>query len=644
MVRQIKIDKDSTTSSTINILLDEKCHHAASNVNDQQRQESAMAALDCNAKSHGKLYCHNCCKETNHVADDCWAPGGGKEGQGPKKKRSNRGTTSKHKGKERARHAIDDVSSVEEDSNVIMFKKAFNTSSSNYDASEHIENQARKDQTYSTCTAGRSAIIIDSGTSSHIHSNQSDFKSLSSSSGNINGFGDGKRRIEGRGEFQVTAKLLKKGCAHLKLKDTCFVSDSHPSLISVSRLDDAKCYTLFGNGKCVTFEKNDHGKLMQDALAKENVMFTTTKQSDHLYYLDVPGSFTDASYNTTTFPKLTKLQSLHEMLGHLGHHIIKGMVKKRNVLGICLSTKELSEDPGICAVCAQGNSKHASFPPRGSDLAKDILDLVHSDLWGPAPIQSLHGYRYLYTFTDDAKHWVWVYFLWRKSEAFEVFKDWLVEQERATGRKLKKYQVNNGGEFITNEWKKFMREHGIHFQTSSPNTPEQNGIAESLNRVIFDRVCAILIDSGLPMFLWLHAVLYIIWNKNRNPSSALHGVIPYEAHYGKPPDLKNVHHFGARAFLHIDKSHRNNKLAPRATECIFVGYSETQKAFKVYLLRNINSKTQCMSRWMIQLLGPVIRLRERISLQPIILLSNLKWMKMKMKTVLHLLLSPPTNL
>ncbi len=146
-VKQIKIDKDSTTSSTINILLDEKRCHAAANINNQQRQELAMAVLDRNAKFHGKLYCHNCRKETNHAAADCWAPGGGKEGQGPKKK-SNRGTTSKHKGKERAQHAIDDVSSAEEDPNVIMFEKAFNTSSSNYDLSENIENQATKDQAY----------------------------------------------------------------------------------------------------------------------------------------------------------------------------------------------------------------------------------------------------------------------------------------------------------------------------------------------------------------------------------------------------------------------------------------------------------------------------------------------------------------
>ncbi|KAK0463165.1 uncharacterized protein EV420DRAFT_1265120 [Desarmillaria tabescens] len=124
----------------------------------------------------------------------------------------------------------------------------------------------------------------------------------------------------------------------------------------------------------------------------------------------------------TTSLKPTKLQSLHEALGHLGHHNIKGMISKGNVLGICLSTKELSKNSGICAACTQGKSKHASFSPRGSSLAKDILDLVLSDLWGPALVQSHYGYCYLYTFTN----------------------------------------------------------------ISSSNTPEQNRVAESLNHVIFD--------------------------------------------------------------------------------------------------------------------------------------------------------------
>ena len=58
-----------------------------------------------------------------------------------------------------------------------------------------------------------------------------------------------------------------------------------------------------------------------------------------------------------------------------------------------------------------------------------------------------------------------------------------------------------------------MKDRGIRFEKSSPDTPEQNGDAECQNRTIFDRVRTILIDAGLPLFLWAEAVNYIIYTK-----------------------------------------------------------------------------------------------------------------------------------
>ncbi|KAK0463166.1 uncharacterized protein EV420DRAFT_1476891 [Desarmillaria tabescens] len=134
-----QINKTSTTSATINILLDEKHCCATANVTKQQKQEFVMALLDHQVKSHGKLYCSNCHKKTNHIAADCWASSGRKEDQDPKKKKPNtRGKTKKHdKGKKKAQHATDDVFSEEED---------FNTTTSHYDTSNHIENPVTKDQ------------------------------------------------------------------------------------------------------------------------------------------------------------------------------------------------------------------------------------------------------------------------------------------------------------------------------------------------------------------------------------------------------------------------------------------------------------------------------------------------------------------
>ena len=132
-------------------------------------------------------------------------------------------------------------------------------------------------------------IILDSGTTSHIHSNCADFTSLkSSSSESINGFGDGSRTIEGRSEAQLFAQLPTGGCSNLKLQSTCFVPESTPTLISVPCLDDADCYMLFGNGCCVTFENQDNGKLFHEALTKKKKILTGTKGPDQLYHLNTP--------------------------------------------------------------------------------------------------------------------------------------------------------------------------------------------------------------------------------------------------------------------------------------------------------------------------------------------------------------------
>ncbi|HXQ35395.1 MAG TPA: hypothetical protein VN843_15360, partial [Anaerolineales bacterium] len=138
-------------------------------------------------------------------------------------------------------------------------------------------------------------------------------------------------------------------------------------------------------------------------------------------------------YSTTFVPK-SKLEQLHCSLGHLNYQSIKAMIRKGTITGIKLSKKELNTPHPMCASCAIGKATRASFPASTSGHAKHVLGLVHSDLWGPAPVQSVSGHRYIMTFTDDKSRWVWAYFLKRKSEAFTAFKEWLAYVEKETGR------------------------------------------------------------------------------------------------------------------------------------------------------------------------------------------------------------------
>jgi hypothetical protein len=115
-------------------------------------------------------------------------------------------------------------------------------------------------------------------------------------------------------------------------------------------------------------------------------------------------------------------------------------------------------------------------------------------LWGPALVQTITGTHYVITFTDDKSCWAWVAFLKCKSDAFAAFKEWLIFAEKQTGFQLYIFCSDNRGEFITKEWRQFMKDRGIHHETTSPDTPKQNGDAERQNCTIFDRVYTILID------------------------------------------------------------------------------------------------------------------------------------------------------
>jgi len=76
-----------------------------------------------------------------------------------------------------------------------------------------------------------------------------------------------------------------------------------------------------------------------------------------------------------------------------------------------------------------------------------ILDYIHSDVWGPAPIRSHGGARYFVTFMDDYSQTIWVYFMREKSKVFAKFKEWKAEVENQTGRKIKYLRSDNGGEY-----------------------------------------------------------------------------------------------------------------------------------------------------------------------------------------------------
>ena len=78
--------------------------------------------------------------------------------------------------------------------------------------------------------------------------------------------------------------------------------------------------------------------------------------------------------------------------------------------------------------------------------------------------------------------------------------------ENQTEKKIKVLRTDNGGEFCGNEFEEFCKKCGIARQKTTPYTPQQNGVAERMNRTLMEKARSMLSGVELGQELWAEAV------------------------------------------------------------------------------------------------------------------------------------------
>ncbi|KRX55804.1 Retrovirus-related Pol polyprotein from transposon TNT 1-94 [Trichinella sp. T9] len=220
--------------------------------------------------------------------------------------------------------------------------------------------------------------------------------------------------------------------------------------------------------------------------------------------------------------------------------------------------------------------------------SKEVLELVHSDICGPMQVTSVGGARYFLSFIDDFSRKSFVYFLKHKNEALPKFKDFIAVVERQTSKRVKCLRTDNGREYVNNMFAEFLMRKGIRHERTIPETPQQNGVAERMNRTLVEKARTMLIDANLSPDLWAEAVGTANYLRNRCPTKALRKVTPEEAWSGRKPNLAHLKIFGCLAMVHVASGQRK-KWDPKSEERIFVGYCETSKGY-----RTVDRKTKKM--------------------------------------------------
>ena len=96
--------------------------------------------------------------------------------------------------------------------------------------------------------------------------------------------------------------------------------------------------------------------------------------------------------------------------------------------------------------------------------------------------ESFGGKKYFVTFIDDYSRCCAVYFLKNKSEVFDKFKEYEALVTNESNLHIGAVRTDNGGEYVSEEFESYLKSRGIHHQLTVPRSPEQNGVAERMNR------------------------------------------------------------------------------------------------------------------------------------------------------------------
>nr|GEZ38931.1 retrovirus-related Pol polyprotein from transposon TNT 1-94 [Tanacetum cinerariifolium] len=120
--------------------------------------------------------------------------------------------------------------------------------------------------------------------------------------------------------------------------------------------------------------------------------------------------------------------------------------------------------------CVLGKSHRVSFGV-GRHTTRGVIDYVHLELWGPSHVDSLGGKRYFLSVIDD--------------------------YSRRIARHL-----------------------------TVDETPQENGLAERMNKTLMDKVRCLLTQSGLPKTFWAEATCTAAYLIKRSPSTAIEKKTP----------------------------------------------------------------------------------------------------------------------
>ena len=401
--------------------------------------------------------------------------------------------------------------------------------------------------------------VMDSGASAHMCKDRNLFeeyyevqrpRNISSAKNNA------KLKVLGTGVVKLRV-WTGRGWVDARLENTLHVQDLNKNLFSLAAAASREMKVKITQNECV-IKRN--GMPVATGTKRGSLLYLNVKPKDECHVVE------------------DDTELWHRRLGHASYGTVNAMVKNGRLAEVKMKADAL------CDVCATAKQVRKTFKvnEEDSELRESARsdEVVCSDVLGPVTPASKSGFKYIVTFIMMKSRYVTIYPLRNKSDVLTAFTRYYQDVKTLAGTVIKILRSDNGGEYRNDAMDRFCKSKSIKQEYTVPYNPEQNGMAERMNRTLVEMTRCMLKDSGLHKSYWCEAMMTAAYIRNVLSNSSNKSSSPFKRVFKKEPPLDHMRVFGEQCYAHVPKVKRN-KLDDTGVKCYFLGYEKNHKAYRL---------------------------------------------------------------
>ncbi|KAL2242389.1 UNVERIFIED_CONTAM: Retrovirus-related Pol polyprotein from transposon RE1 [Sesamum indicum] len=521
-----------------------------------------------------QMYCVHC-KKTGHLRENCFELNGYpdwyedlmRQRKGMNKPVTNR---SFNACVEDRRRTIQGTSHNDSDLSELIkteIRKALQNSdiSQNYSNSTYADNSVNFAGTlfHKECFVSNENWIMDSGASAHMSMNASLFHNLRNldivssvklPDGNV-------YKVRQIGDIRISDKLT--------LRNVLYTPDFKYNLLSINALCEVgNISVLFTDSQCFVQDLVTE-KVIAIGYKRGRLYLLKHSQCSKEQELPKHVAHFQNHVEDQNFVKIKHASLWHNRLGHPSKDVISHLPFK----------VDIADSVKACETCTLAKQNRLPFQ-LNENHSENVFDIIHIDVWGPYNQFSITHCIYMLTIVDDCSRATWIYMMMHKSQVPQKLECFLNMIETQFNKRVKRIRSDNGTEFTNKQCQILFKDKGIIHETTCVHSPQQNGIVERKHQHLLQVARSLMFFAKMPQKFWVESLLTATYLINRMPTAVLKWRSPYEILYNKTPEYGHLKTFGCLCFATNVIPHKR-KFEPRALRCVFLGYAQGKKGYKV---------------------------------------------------------------